>query len=175
MKKNHDRNGGTHLYSRTQDAKTGGSLSWGHPALHSELQDNQYDVERTCLKKKIYSLCAAPLPSRIRTRLWLWRLLVPLAGHCYGEDEQSSHTEATAALQGRPICHPLGLYLSMIYLGFTRGEDPGLPEQLILSLLWGIKDRLVIWQSDMEGVYSGWKKDVISVHLWQSGVCTDLP
>ncbi|XP_032774054.1 mitochondrial import receptor subunit TOM7 homolog [Rattus rattus] len=43
-----------------------------------------------------------------------------------------------------------GFISLVIYLGFTRGEDPGLPESSVLSLLWGIKDRLVIWQSNME-------------------------
>lgn len=39
-------------------------------------------------------------------------LLVPLVRRRHGEAEQRSQTEAAAALQGRPVCHPLGLYSS---------------------------------------------------------------
>lgn len=52
------------------------------------------------------------LPGSGRGRGCLWGLLVPLVRRRHGETEQRSQTEAAAALQGRPVCHPLGLYSS---------------------------------------------------------------
>lgn len=39
----------------------------------------------------------------------------------HGEAEQGSQTEAAAALQGRPVCHPLGLYSSRDLPGIHKG------------------------------------------------------
>lgn len=58
------------------------------------------------------------------TRSLLLRVFLCRRGRRHGEAEQRGQAEAAAALQGRPVCHSLGLYSSRDLPG-SVGEAPG--------------------------------------------------
>lgn len=49
-----------------------------------------------------------------------------MLGHYHGEAGQSGRAGAAAALQERPSCHLLGVFMPiLVYPGFKRGADAG--------------------------------------------------
>ena len=64
-------------------------------------------------------------------------LLVPLVRRRHGEAEQRSQTRLQQLFKGSQFAIRWGFIPLVIYVGFTRDADPGMPVPSVLSLLWG--------------------------------------